>query len=133
MENYFTFSGSWKLPLFIPTSDAALNTCGSVEELMDKSANEVPNNKNQGNKNEIRYYLSPNPATLEVTITCNKEILESGEVVLFDNLGTIQFQERNIILKNRILNIERLSSGLYYYKIKSNKSVVFTGKIIINN
>lgn len=44
------------------------------EELMDKSANEVPNNKNQGNKNEIRYYLSPNPASLEVTITGNKEI-----------------------------------------------------------
>jgi len=29
MENYFTFSGSWKLPLIKPTSDAALNTCGS--------------------------------------------------------------------------------------------------------
>lgn len=75
-----------------------------------------------------RFLVYPNPANSFVTVSFPNGF-EVAKMALYNNLGQI-ILERDII-SNQELSLEHLTSGMYYYKIKSN-SLVQSGKIIKN-
>ena len=81
------------------------------------------------NNNKIRFLVFPNPANEYISLSFPNGI-ETVEFYIYNNLGQLVF-EKEINNSNGSFNIENLSSGIYFYKIKNN-TFVQSGKIIKN-
>lgn len=75
-----------------------------------------------------RFLVYPNPADNFVTVSFPNGF-EVAKMSLYNNLGQMILEQE--IISNQQLSLDNLTSGMYYYKIKSN-SLVQSGKIIKN-
>jgi serine protease AprX len=75
-----------------------------------------------------RFLVYPNPANDFVTVSFPFGF-EVAKMSLYNNLGQMILEQE--IISNQQLSLDHLTSGMYYYKIKSN-SLVQSGKIIKN-
>lgn len=76
------------------------------------------------------FSISPNPFSRSTTIEIKSEILNSkSEFLIYDVLGqAVHHQTLNS--KHETLNTD-LPSGIYFYKLKTEKEILGTGKIVI--
>lgn len=82
------------------------------------------------NQNAIgRFLVYPNPVSDELFISFPPNFSEA-KICLYNTLGQIIF-EKSIQNTSALLSLQNISSGIYFYKIKSN-SFTQTGKIIKN-
>ena len=84
--------------------------------------------------------ISPNPFSTTATITINSELkIKNAEFVMYDLLGrevkTVGSKQLTIEKKEIEIKIERgnLREGMYFYIIRSEDSLIGTGKLIIAN
>lgn len=75
-----------------------------------------------------RFLIYPNPVNDVVSVSFPNGF-EVAKMTLYTNLGQIVSEKE--ITSNQPLSIENLSSGMYYYKIKSN-TLEQSGKIVKN-
>ena len=80
------------------------------------------------NINEIRnsngFEIFPNPTSGEITINSNEEFPE--EVIVYDALGKV----RDTFIKEKQINIESYTSGIYFFKIIDSNQNSFFIKVI---
>lgn len=75
-----------------------------------------------------RFLVYPNPVKDVVSVSFPNGF-ETAKLSLYNNLGQMIFEKK--ITTNQQLSLESLTSGMYYYKIKSN-TLEQSGKIIKN-
>jgi hypothetical protein len=75
-----------------------------------------------------RFLVYPNPVSDVVSVSFPNGF-EVAKMSLFNNLGQMVLEKE--ITSNQQLSIENLTSGMYFYKIKSN-TLEQSGKIIKN-
>ena len=82
--------------------------------------------------NKISVQVSPNPFSAEATISIQGQTGKVGSAVfiLYDMYGR-SVKNLSITSPNFKLNKENLPSGIYFYKVKSDKGQIATGKIVI--
>ena len=74
----------------------------------------------------------PNPTKNHLIITCNTEMKESFNIVVFDSSGKKLFKKRMSQNKN-LLNLEHLPSAFYVIRIMNSKEqLIKTFKILKN-
>lgn len=89
-----------------------VNTCTGIDELTE---------------NQIR--LFPNPSEGQVTIALNSTSLsESFAVEIVDAIGKLVTSHK--LNNETIINISNLDSGVYFFKIKKNNTLIKTSQII---
>ena len=77
--------------------------------------------------------ISPNPFSTTATITINSELkIKNAELRMYDLLGR---EVRKYEIRNMKYEIQRedLQEGMYFYIIRSEDSLIGTGKLIIAN
>lgn len=77
---------------------------------------------------EISVY--PNPANDYITFHRNYEASTSNKLELYDLTGKMMLQTTMDCAIQRV-NVSALPEGLYFYKLKTNQTVLHSGKIII--
>lgn len=74
----------------------------------------------------------PNPTTSDITIDCGEKYGNSGYKISILDSKMQLIQTRSIPSDGKVqMNVDALSSGPYYYVIKSEFSVLRTGKFIV--
>ena len=73
-----------------------------------------------------RFLVYPNPANTIISVSFPNGF-EVAKISLYNNLGQMVLEKE--ISSNQQLSLEYLTSGMYYYKIKSN-ALEQSGKII---
>ncbi len=68
----------------------------------------------------------PNPASDEITVNTSDN--EPSEITLYDLTSRELF--RQTFTNSTIVNIEKLSTGIYIYKMKSRNGILNTGKVV---
>lgn len=76
----------------------------------------------------VKFLVYPNPAKDRIMVSFPNGF-ETAKISLFNNLGQMVLEKE--ILSNEALSLDHLTSGMYFYKIKSN-SLLQSGKIIKN-
>jgi hypothetical protein len=82
---------------------------------------------------ENKIFLFPNPASL--VINYEVELLEAdkAQLIILDMMGReIQILELNSDNLIGIIDISRLSSGIYHYELRPDSGKVIQGKITVN-
>lgn len=80
--------------------------------------------------NLIKVY--PIPSEGKIIISADKDIkLLDGEIIIFNLLGENVFSNKINSAKQEI-ELSKLEKGIYFYQIKNKKSILKTGKLILN-
>jgi hypothetical protein len=78
--------------------------------------------------NKSNISIAPNPVKNEFTIFSTNAIVE---VNIFDTIGKIILTKKASNLTK--IEVQNLSNGIYFVKMKDNNNTQFTQKIIISN
>jgi len=70
----------------------------------------------------------PNPTNSNITIEFNNEF-DNAEFILYDILGKVQIT-KIISGKKIVINLDAISSGIYFYTLRGENFETFSGKII---
>ncbi len=76
--------------------------------------------------NKIKANLFPNPFTDQIVLSSSNS--EALTLFLFNSAGHLILQKT--VVNSIEINTEKFDNGIYFYKLKSNKEEVKTGKII---
>ena len=106
----------------VTLKDSSVNST-SVYNCKIESINHLGNNENN-----IRIF--PNPCSNILNINSSSLSYTPQAIKLYDVLGNCQMEEI-LQTENTTLNISLLSSGIYFYSITNNNSIITKGKIQI--
>jgi hypothetical protein len=82
---------------------------------------------------EITIWNAPNPSTGSTTIHFSSELREGGTIVMYNMYGgIIKTQPVAAGARNKEINCEELSNGIYFYALELNGKKVATGKMVIS-
>ncbi len=83
-------------------------------------------------KNEMSFHLSPNPNNGQMQFNYSLKNNESAVLKLYDILGK-EIREYKLLQGNTTLTIneENLNSGIYFYKLILNQSLIKSDKLVI--
>lgn len=103
---------------------------GALEGSSCDTLNIVNTNEEQLVKKEIK--IHPNPTTGDITLQISSAFSNSGEWVLYNQLGQI-VDESELTGGIRLFNIslESLAKGIYFYSIFEDGRLVDNGKIVL--
>ena len=105
----------------VTTINATLaNPCSTL------NVNEIPANEN------IKIYPNPNKGLVTINFDENT-ILENVSIKVFDIIGKLIYESKNLEIINNSLNInlENATNGVYFITIQ-NKEKITSKKLIIN-
>jgi len=77
---------------------------------------------------ELDFEVFPNPFSDQLNITCSRNELSGGEMIIYDALG--RFMHKLEIVGCTKVNLERFDSGVYVYHYWVNDRLVRSGKLI---
>ncbi len=105
----------------------------SLQDIKDTMVTVVPATSIKENTNDVSIInLFPNPFSETVTVgikTANDNFPLSFK--LFNPLGRVVMEIMNVRNEKFEVNRQGLSSGIYFYQIKDNKSNFVNGKVVI--
>ena len=86
----------------------------------------------QNNPSTINVF--PNPFTSQVTILINSELVNSSDlwVEVIDVYGKVIFKGYDFKESKKVINLENLASGIYFYKIYNTDKMIGCGRLITN-
>ena len=90
----------------------------SVLQNMNAQGVEIINSVNTIEKEMISFKLFPNPTSSEINIEVNNGYNEKGTIKIYNLLGNLVYEDKKIIEKNELINIEHLESGIYWVAIE---------------
>ena len=74
--------------------------------------------------------VSPNPASGFIKINVDKSYSGKMQITLFNLYGSVVFKE-DIDNPEKLINIETLNRGVYFYRVTEKERVVYSGKLLI--
>ena len=114
----------------------ALTTAGALSTTaMDAAPTDVPGNcaeasvSSLGDINEL-VVIYPNPFSESITINADMVSLDNKyELKIYNTMGE---EVMNTLLTNpsTVLKTDKIPSGIYFYNVLNNNSVIQTGKLI---
>ena len=137
---YITKNGGMNWDLEYTVSDGGLFEIGNSNKMVVaggtnglicvRNLDDITNNKQSEYFNSKEVIIYPNPANSYVTIQLNKNA-GTHEVQIYSQTGTLvkseQFEGASCII-----NLTGLKSGLYFYKLTSSNTLIYTGKLVVD-
>ncbi|MBI2722788.1 MAG: T9SS type A sorting domain-containing protein [Bacteroidetes bacterium] len=105
-------------------NNCELNAPGTSQRFMSNSINEQAEN----NPEQALTQVYPNPAINELTIITN---VVGAHIILYNLIGQVIMDEALLSSTNKV-NLSKLSSGTYLYKVIHDKKIIKTDKLIIS-
>ncbi|HRG57328.1 MAG TPA: T9SS type A sorting domain-containing protein [Bacteroidia bacterium] len=130
---YEWYDGINKFPLLhieqVTTTDP-FGGAPTVDKLVWVEATGPAGIKNYTNKND--FSLSPNPAQDIVNLKFNQSNRNKTEVIIFNALGQIVYENNNVDaqLSNLNISVADLEKGVYFVKVNQNNNT-FTKKLVV--
>lgn len=76
-----------------------------------------------------RVTIYPNPFTNMIKVDIENNQKQNQQITIYNSLG-VELINSNLIIGQNIIDMSKLSSGVYYYKVIGNNSVMKSGKLI---
>ncbi len=80
--------------------------------------------------NKVSVNVFPNPSNGKVTFTLSKAEIKSGVISITNSLGQV-VSETIINAETSVIEISGLASGIYYYQVSAENSVLGRGKLVV--
>lgn len=79
--------------------------------------------------NEFQFSVYPNPATDVININVDN-LKGNATVTIYDIVGN-EIVNSNLVNGKNTLNIENLTSGIYFYTIRKDNAIIETKKVVV--
>jgi len=127
-QKYYELGGSYAMDILNYYFDAEIHPW---DNFIPSSGSTPPQNRiadDQYHKSEKLVY--PNPAVGEFIINLSQIESDEYQIILFDNMGRIMYNEKRLNNENVILNASKMQPGIYYLKIIGNSGIELTEKLL---
>ena len=91
-----------------------------------------PTNTSNPEFEKVEFVLYPNPASTHIVLGCHYPLPKAAEWSLSDALGRVV--KRRLLAPGAMPNtmwIENLPGGFYFWNVRSEGSVIGTGKVMV--
>jgi hypothetical protein len=85
------------------------------------------------NTSKNQYFIFPNPFSSQTTLYTNNLLIKNATLIVYNSLGQIVKQIRNICGQTITLHRDNLPSGLYFIRLIQDNKIITTHKLVITD
>jgi len=91
----------------------------------------LPLSVNEYGTGQNNFKLYPNPTSTTATLEFDNSKKENCRLTLYNSIGQTQLSINDITGDKIVIERQNLSSGLYFFQLRTDKEILATGKLII--